>query len=367
MKRVNVLFYIGWRHTSSYGLINSTRMGQQRSSSSSREKDYFLAKIGLSREDINWPVKEDFRDTKVDYVITNPYDIQNMYGASNLSAMPIFKGGYINFGYWKDSMDPDESGIDEELREKASEGLYSEIAEMAKINGKSRVVDVGCGTGVGIRYLLKRYSPERLIGMDQSIDQIERAKQQCKEELSKSELNFITGDAMSLPFPDDSFTHILSVEAAQHFPSVEKFIQESNRALSPGGKLVFTSFFATNSEGIAAVKALIPDHDIHCSSKQVAEVTTSLTEVMRNIQVKSIGKNVWYGLEKWLLKIGFSSQWTMLWPALYKAGYIDYFIFSGDKHQLTNSLFLNPTPESTLRDRIRDKQSDSALILRTPY
>ena len=136
-----------------------------------------------------------------------------------------------------------------------------------------------------------------------------------------------------MPFPDASFTHVISVEAAQHFRSIDGFMGESERVLQPAGKLVFSTFFTTTPEGRAAVRTLIPDHAVHCSDSTVENVMTSISENKNfsNTKVKSIGDQVFPGLEKWLYVIGYHNQWTILWPALYKAGFIDYFIFKTEK------------------------------------
>lgn len=325
--------------------------GIRLSSSWSPERDYFLGKIGLNRESIDWPEAEKSNNVKVDYITKNPPSISNMYGASDLSSMPVFEGGYINFGYWSES-----SSVTRRERVKASEELYKEVAEAANFKHNSRVVDVGCGTGVGTNYILKRYYPEQIIGLDQTPEQIQRARKKYKGELSllsPSQFKFITGDAMQLPFSNETLTHVVSVEAAQHFPSVPKFIQESSRVLIPEGTLSFASFFATNPEGRAAASALIPDHTTHCSDECVGEVVSSMTASFKNTQIKSIGEKVWPGLERWLLKIGCEKQWTMLWPALYKAGYIDYFVFSGEKlgKKGLNSCLIRPPRECFTKEK----------------
>src|SRR5207342_2648318 len=45
------------------------------------------------------------------------------------------------------------------------------------------------------------------------------------------------GDATRLPFADDSFDGVISVEAAFHFPSRARFFVEAFRVLRPGGVL----------------------------------------------------------------------------------------------------------------------------------
>src|SRR5690606_31000334 len=47
------------------------------------------------------------------------------------------------------------------------------------------------------------------------------------------------GDAM--PFPDEYFTTIFSNSVLEHIPDLQPVLQESNRVLRPGGRLILTT------------------------------------------------------------------------------------------------------------------------------
>jgi ubiquinone/menaquinone biosynthesis C-methylase UbiE len=301
------------------------------SSSKKLDRNYFIKRLGLEEKDISLPKKfESKLESKIDYWKQNPPSIKEMYGVHDLSKQPIFKGKYINFGLWSN---PNAVNFDTNQRIKASESLYRKIAEMACLDKESTVVDVGCGIGFGAEFLMNQYEPKMLVGLDFTPQQIYRAETYHKSALNRfshERFKFIVGDATKMPFPDNSFSHIVSIEAAQHFPSIEKFIQESCRVLKPEGRLVFTTFFVTSLEGREALETLLPDYRVQCSDVLVEEVTSTLQKNLQRVEVKSIGKQVWPGLENWLKKIGYGKQWTMLWPALYRANYIDYFVFQAE-------------------------------------
>lgn len=319
------------------------------STSKKHDRSYFLNRLGLKEKDIYLPKKyESEIGTKVvDYWKKNPPDIGQMYGAHDLSKLPIFQGKYINFGLWSN---PNNIELDIRQRIKASELLYREIGEAALLDKESTIVDVGCGIGFGTQYIMNQYHPKMLVGLDFTPQQISRARIYHKNMLdhfSREKFKFILGNATNMPFPDSSFSHIISVEAAQHFPSIEKFVQESCRILEPKGKLVFTTFFVTSLEGREALETLLPNYRIQCSNMLAEDVTSILQNNLQRVQVKSIGEQVWPGLENWLKKIGYEKQWTMLWPALYRANYIDYFVFQaeGPTCKLYNSEKASPLPK----------------------
>ena len=50
----------------------------------------------------------------------------------------------------------------------------------------------------------------------------------------------ITGDALNLPFPDDSFSKIVAAEVLEHIPDDMAAMRELLRVLKPGGRLAVT-------------------------------------------------------------------------------------------------------------------------------
>jgi len=94
-----------------------------------------------------------------------------------------------------------------------------------------RVLDVGCGTGESTRALL---GGERSVhGIDLTGDQIRITRQ--KEDLDAAA--FVVGDAMSLPYREDTFDVVASIGSIQHLPDVENALAEAHRVTVDGGRL----------------------------------------------------------------------------------------------------------------------------------
>ncbi|HEY5980797.1 MAG TPA: class I SAM-dependent methyltransferase, partial [Microlunatus sp.] len=55
-------------------------------------------------------------------------------------------------------------------------------------------------------------------------------------------LRFVRGDALSLPFPDDSFDVVVNVESSHCYPSMAAFLAEVARVLRPGGLFAYADF-----------------------------------------------------------------------------------------------------------------------------
>lgn len=250
-----------------------------------------------------------------------------MYGEFDLSKLPVFKGGFINFGYWSDELSFTNKPISVMERITASMDLYKAVADRAEISEEHAVLEVGCGLGYGSAFLSNHYNPKLVVGLDISPDQIARAKQHQLRGLTSGKQRFALGEAEWMPFTDHSFDRILSIEAAQHFSSMEAFAKEVVRILKPGGKLVMTSFFPTSSEGVDAIEAIVPDYHVHGSKNTTEDVQKNLSMHMESVNMTSIGKNVWHGFSKWLDQIGFQTQWSKIWYYLYEKNLIDYVIY----------------------------------------
>lgn len=107
-------------------------------------------------------------------------------------------------------------------------GEWDEIIKLIKNKNKRlKILDVGCGTGVAIRYLSEKTNWD-INGIDFS----EETKKYWKE------LKCNIGDACNLKFKDNSFDVIFSSHTLAHFYSPNEFIKEASRVLKPGGKLI---------------------------------------------------------------------------------------------------------------------------------
>jgi ubiquinone/menaquinone biosynthesis C-methylase UbiE len=103
------------------------------------------------------------------------------------------------------------------------------------IKSGDKVLDLGCGNGRCVE-IIKSKGGE-YVGIDISDKLVEIAKGRYPAE------NFQVGDALSLPYPDNSFDLVYSIAVLHHIPSAqmrEQFIQEAKRALNPGGFFILT-------------------------------------------------------------------------------------------------------------------------------
>jgi len=103
----------------------------------------------------------------------------------------------------------------------------------SKIDKKGRILDAGCGEGRFSKYFIENRA--NITSMDFSEEYIRIAK----KNINKGK--FVIGSVTKLPFKDNSFDYIFSVDVLQHVPDLEKAIKEFFRVLRKGGTLIIVN------------------------------------------------------------------------------------------------------------------------------
>lgn len=104
------------------------------------------------------------------------------------------------------------------------------LLSLVGIKKQSRLLDVGCGTGILESFLLK-YEPEEVIAVDVADEMIKYAKRNYKD----PKITFICMDAMTLE--EGEYDYIFIHNAFPHFEDGLACINKMEQLLKPGGKL----------------------------------------------------------------------------------------------------------------------------------
>ncbi len=115
--------------------------------------------------------------------------------------------------------------------------LYHRTATQVDLRGK-RVLEASCGHGGGASYLMRTVRPAAYTGLDLNPAGIEF----CQQRHHLNGLDFVEGNAESLPFADGSFDAVLNVEASHLYPHFPRFLAEVARVLAPGGHFLYSDF-----------------------------------------------------------------------------------------------------------------------------
>jgi len=158
--------------------------------------------------------------------------VESFYGWG-VEGFGDFHGGYLNFGLW-------EEGVGDYLS--AAENMVRHMGALLGLDGESRLLDVGCGMGSQDLYLLEKFGPRSIDALDVTWPHVEHARRRAREAGREDRFRVHHGTATNIPFPDESFTHVLSIEAPEHFDTREDFLREALRVLVPGGVAAFADY-----------------------------------------------------------------------------------------------------------------------------
>src|SRR5262249_35849898 len=138
------------------------------------------------------------------------------------------------YEFFVDAYDqPDHVSVTEAFHERLKRSL-------SHIPSGSRILDLGCGTGLLSEMLAK--DGFRVVGVDRSPRMLPIARKRCSRWGSR--VSFVEGD-LAEPMPGRGFAMAVAAhDIVNHIPSIailRVIFQQVRRALEPGAKLVFDS------------------------------------------------------------------------------------------------------------------------------
>jgi SAM-dependent methyltransferase len=132
------------------------------------------------------------------------------------------------------------------------------FAEWLELGPASRLLDVGCGSG-GPALRLAETTGALVVGIDLLEEGITTATRVAKERELDDRARFTQADAGGrLPFDDQSFTAVISIDVMCHLPNRLDILREWRRVTVPGARILFTD--------PTIVTGLVTDSEMACRS-----------------------------------------------------------------------------------------------------
>ncbi len=129
-------------------------------------------------------------------------------------------------------------------RRQAQIDLIEELLFWAGVtsqNAPHNILDIGCGIGGSTLYLANKFGATAT-GITLSPVQASRAQERAITAGLEKQVEFQVANALEMPFADNSFDLVWSLESGEHMPDKAKFLQECYRVLQPGGKLILATW-----------------------------------------------------------------------------------------------------------------------------
>ncbi|TXK81427.1 demethylmenaquinone methyltransferase [Paenibacillus sp. N3.4] len=111
---------------------------------------------------------------------------------------------------------------------------------MKKMNVKpgETAIDLCCGTCDWTISLAQASGSGKMIGLDFSQNMLDYGAVKIKELRLNDQIQLVRGNAMSLPYDDNSFDYATIGLALRNVPDLEQVIREMQRVVKPGGLVV---------------------------------------------------------------------------------------------------------------------------------
>ena len=116
--------------------------------------------------------------------------------------------------------------------------------ERLDLRDRQTLLDLGCGGGRHAFEAMRRGAV--VVALDADAAELKDASAVAGGMVDAGELphgpagGMVNGDALTLPFPDESFDRVIAAEVLEHIPDDERAVRELVRVLRPGGRMAVT-------------------------------------------------------------------------------------------------------------------------------
>jgi ubiquinone/menaquinone biosynthesis C-methylase UbiE len=156
-----------------------------------------------------------------------------------------------------------------ELHARDDGAIHQLLIDTAGISSSDDVLDVACGPGLVACEVARVAS--HVTGIDLTPAMIDQARERQRR-LGLANLSWSIGDAYPLPFPDASFSSIITRYSFHHFTNPKGVFDEMVRVCRPGGCITVADVFTNSPEQAAAYDRLEKWRDpSHTHALQLAE------------------------------------------------------------------------------------------------
>ena len=115
-----------------------------------------------------------------------------------------------------------------------NQSLYNKVVHTISLSSSSIVLDIGYGNGYFIHQLFKTFKPT-IYGIDLSDSMLLAATNRNKKGIAQGRIHLSIADCCHLPFPDNTFHAITTINTIYFWDNVQQGLSEIYRTLQPNG------------------------------------------------------------------------------------------------------------------------------------
>ena len=110
-----------------------------------------------------------------------------------------------------------------------------------KIRENDRILDIGCGGGATLKRMSEEVRDGHLIGVDYSATSLELSGKTNAEALQQGKMDLVEASVEKLPFADNAFDKIITVESFYFWPDPAENLKEVYRVLKEQGTFLLVA------------------------------------------------------------------------------------------------------------------------------
>jgi ubiquinone/menaquinone biosynthesis C-methylase UbiE len=160
--------------------------------------------------------------------------------------------------------------------------IHRLLINTAGITPNDEVLDVACGPGL-VACEVARVA-KHVTGIDLTPAMIAQSRERQRS-LGLANLTWVTGDAQPLPFPDASFSRVITRFSFHHFTDTKAAFAEMLRVCRPGGRITVADVFTMSTDQAKAYDRLErlrdPSHTHALQLDELDVLFAGLTDVRR--------------------------------------------------------------------------------------
>ncbi len=128
----------------------------------------------------------------------------------------------------------------------SAQGFYPYTASCLPQAHGTRLLDLGCGTGLELGYYFELVPSAKVTGIDLAPGMLGKLRSKFPDK----SMTLILGSYFDVPFDEDFYDAAVSVESLHHFTKKEKthLYEKLRKALKLGGCFILTDYFAMSEE-----------------------------------------------------------------------------------------------------------------------
>ena len=172
--------------------------------------------------------------------------IRDHYSQSDLSERII--NALESVGINSNNISLDDMALFDELHAGGRESTRA-LAKLARLQPGMKVLDIGSGVGGPARTLASENGCQ-VVGIDITDEFVKAATMLTNKAQLSDKVSFQTGNALDLPFDDESFDVVWSQNTMMNIEDKDAFINEAVRVVRTEGILVIETIMAGGKEGL---------------------------------------------------------------------------------------------------------------------